>query len=221
METKGPEPSGESARPVQAPTYRDEPAGVNAIVAGATGGNELEDRNPLVRRALLFYGAFLALAALWRVGFQQESLVLASAADTVHWLRDPLLGLAAGALVIWGSAELTARTEMGRTLARILAEALGPLRLRDCLVLAVASGVGEEALFRGALQPQVGLVWASVLFALAHLVPRRELLPWSVFALAAGLLLGGLYAATGNLVAPVVAHVAINAVNLRRLSRAI
>ncbi len=29
---KGSEPSGESARPVQAPTYRDEPAGVNAMI---------------------------------------------------------------------------------------------------------------------------------------------------------------------------------------------
>jgi hypothetical protein len=174
--------------------------------------------NPLVRRALLFYAVFLAAALLWRVGFQRESLLVASAADGVHWLRDPLLGLAAGALVIQGSAELTARTQMGQTLARILGEALGPLRLRDCLVLAVSSGVAEEALFRGALQPQVGLVWASLLFALAHLVPRRELLPWSAFALAAGFLLGGLYAVTGNLVAPVVAHVVVNAVNLRRLT---
>ena len=175
--------------------------------------------NPLVRRALLFYAAFLVVALLWRVGFQRESLLVASAADAVHWLLDPLLGLAAGALVIWGSAELTARARMGQTLARILAEALGPLRLRDCLVLAASSGIAEEALFRGALQPRVGLAWASLLFAVAHLVPRRELLPWCVFALAAGFLLGGLYAATGNLVAPVVAHVAINAVNLRRLSR--
>jgi len=175
--------------------------------------------NPLVRRALLFYAAFLVVALLWRVGFQRESLLVASAADAVHWLRDPLLGLGAGALVILASAELTARTQMGQTLARILAEAIGPLRLRDCLVLAASSGIAEEALFRGALQPQVGLGWASVLFALAHLVPRRELLPWSAFALAAGLLLGGLYAVTGNLVAPVVAHVAVNAVNLRRLTR--
>ncbi len=174
--------------------------------------------NPLVRRALLFYAVFLAAALLWRVGFQRESLLVASAADRVHWLRDPMLGLAAGALVIQGSAELTARTRMGQTLARILGEALGPLRLRDCLVLAVSSGIAEESLFRGALQPQVGLVWASLLFALAHLVPRRELLPWTAFALAAGFLLGGLYAVTGNLVAPVVAHVAVNAVNLRRLT---
>jgi hypothetical protein len=173
----------------------------------------------LVRRALLFYAAFLGVAIAWRVGLQGESLLLATAGDRVHWLRDVLLGLGAGALVIVGSAELTTRTRFGDALARALAAALGPLRTRDCLILALLSGVAEEALFRGALQPRVGLVWASLLFGLAHLVPRRELIPWTAFSLGAGFLLGGLYAATGNLVAPVVAHVAINAVNLRKLSR--
>jgi hypothetical protein len=173
----------------------------------------------LLRRALVFYAAFLAVAIAWRVGLHGQSLLLASASDRIRWLRDIGVGLGAGALVIVGSAELTRRTRIGEELARALAAALGPLRTRDCLVLALLSGVGEEAFFRGALQPRVGLVWATLLFALAHLVPRRELLPWSAFSLAAGFLLGGLYAATGNLVAPVVAHVAINAVNLRKLSR--
>ncbi len=175
--------------------------------------------NPLLRRALVFYTAFLAVAIAWRMGIQRESLLLASAGDSIHWVRDVGLGLGAGVFVIVGSAELTARTRIGEALARALAALLGPLRIRDCLVLALLSGVAEEALFRGALQPRVGLVWASSIFALAHLVPRREMLPWCAFSLAAGFLLGGLYAATGNLVAPVVAHVAINAVNLRKLSR--
>ena len=47
-------------------------------------------------RALVFYGVFLAVAIVWRVGFQGESLLLASAADRVQWLRDLLLGLGAG-----------------------------------------------------------------------------------------------------------------------------
>ena len=179
----------------------------------------MDGRNPLLGQALAFYAAFLVVAIVWRIGLQGESLLLASAGDQVRWLRDPLLGLGAGALVIAASDAVTANTRMGAALARALAAALGPLRTRDCLLLALLSGVAEEALFRGALQPRVGLVWASLLFSLAHLVPRRELLPWSVFSLAAGFLLGGLYAATGNLVAPVVAHFTINAVNLRKLSR--
>jgi membrane protease YdiL (CAAX protease family) len=35
-------------------------------------------------------------------------------------------------------------------------------------VLGVSAGVGEELMVRGALQPRVGLVWASLLFAAAH-----------------------------------------------------
>jgi membrane protease YdiL (CAAX protease family) len=78
--------------------------------------------------------------------------------------------------------------------------------------------VAEEAFFRGALQPHVGLVAASLIFGLAHFAPRRDLLPWTAFSLGAGLLLGGLFEMTGNLLAPVAAHALINAVNLRFLS---
>lgn len=111
------------------------------------------------------------------------------------------------------------RTEVGRRLGRALGAIVGPLRIGHCLVLAAASGFAEEALFRGALQPEVGLVAASVLFGLAHWAPRPELRPWTLFSLAAGFGLGALYDATGNLVAPVVAHFGINAVNLRTLAR--
>jgi hypothetical protein len=80
------------------------------------------------------------------------------------------------------------------------------------------SGFAEEAFFRGALQPQVGLVIASLIFGVVHFVPRREFLPWTAFAIAAGFLFGWLFDTTGNLVAPVVAHASINAVNLWLLS---
>lgn len=165
------------------------------------------------------YAVLAALAWGWRAGVRERSLLRADPDVAVHWIRDPLLGLAAGALVIALSAELVRRTEMGRALARALGAAIGPLERRHCLALAATSAVGEEALFRGALQPEIGLVAASAVFALAHLVPRRDLLPWCAFSFAAGLLLGGLYEATGNLVAPIAAHFAINAVNLERLAR--
>jgi len=174
-----------------------------------------------VRMALLFYAAVLGAALLWRVGLRGESLLYASAAAARRGLRlgpDLLAGLLAAALVIVVSGELTRRTVSGQLLARTLGRVIGPLTLGECLVLALASGVGEEAFFRGALQPRVGLVAASLLFGAAHFVPRRELVAWSAFSLAAGFLLGGLFAWTGNLVAPITAHVGINAVNLRLLS---
>jgi membrane protease YdiL (CAAX protease family) len=173
----------------------------------------------LVRTALIFYGVLLAIAWLWRVAVRGRSLLLATPGASVDWLRDPLLGVAAAALVIALSEALTRWTARGRALARALGSLLGPLRPRECVLLAVVSGLAEEALFRGALQPEVGLWAASLLFGAAHLAPRRDLWIWSAFSLAAGLLFGALYAATGNLVAPAVAHFGVNAVNLTRLAR--
>ncbi len=172
----------------------------------------------LVRAGVAFYAVLFGLGWFWCVVIRQRSLLVAPG-GSIHWVRDLAAGGIAAAIVIALSAALTERTALGGALARALGAALGPLAVRDCVVLAAASGLGEEAVFRAALQPEVGLAIASVVFAAAHFVPRRDLWPWSVFALGAGLLLGGLYAATGNLVAPVVAHAGINAVNLRRLSQ--
>lgn len=173
----------------------------------------------LVRLGLVFYAALWALAFAWRRLGQGESLWLATPDAELRWLRDAGLGLAGAAALIAGSAWLTRAVAAGERLARALAEALGPLRPGQAWLLALASGIGEEAFFRGALQPVAGLALTSLLFALAHFVPRRELVLWSVFSLVAGLLLGGLYQATGNLLAPTVAHVVVNGVNLNRLVR--
>jgi membrane protease YdiL (CAAX protease family) len=162
------------------------------------------------------------LAWLWRSLWLGESLLYASPAGVargVHWIPDLGAGLAAAALAIGLSHLLTQRTRIGGRLAHVLGGALGPLALRQCLILAAASGIGEEALFRGALQPSLGLLGASLVFAAVHFAPRRELWLWSLFAFAGGLGLGALFQATGNLVAPIVAHATLNAVNLRLLVR--
>ncbi len=174
----------------------------------------------MLRLAAIFYGAVLAVALAVAQLVDRPLLYRDAAAQQVgiDWIASLGAGLAVAALVVAVSALLVDRTDWGRTLAGELAPLLGPLSTRHCLVLAALSGLAEEALFRGALQPWVGLVPASLIFGLAHFVPRRELAPWCLFAIAAGLLLGGLYEWTGNLVAPVVAHAGINAVNLRLLA---
>jgi membrane protease YdiL (CAAX protease family) len=168
----------------------------------------------------MFYGLMLAIAVLWSE-LADDALVYAGAEAAragVDWVRDVAAGAAAAALGILVSQLLTRRTQWGERMGRFLGGALGRLDWRRCLLLAALSSVAEEALFRGMLQPRVGLVAASLLFGLAHLAPRRELLPWTLMSIAAGFLLGWLFDVTGNLVAPVVAHAGINAVNLRFVS---
>jgi hypothetical protein len=45
------------------------------------------------------------------------------------------------------------------------------------------------------------------------------MLPWTLFSVAAGFLLGGLYAFAGTLVAPIACHLVVNGINLARIAR--
>jgi membrane protease YdiL (CAAX protease family) len=170
---------------------------------------------------LLFYAALLGVALAWRTLWLRESLFFADAEAAARGVRgsDLALGLAAGAGVIAVSWVLTRSTAWGERLSRALAEVIGRPGPGAIALLAASSSVGEEAFFRGALQPQLGLVWTSLIFGAVHFVPRREFLPWTGFSVAAGFLLGGLLEATGNLAAPLAAHALVNGVNLWLLSR--
>lgn len=173
-----------------------------------------------VRMGLLFYGVMAIVAVLWRVGLYRESIFFSSqvfAAGELFWLRDLGIGLGVGGAIVVLSNLVTRFTQWGGDLARAMAEALGPLSTPDAVLLACASGLAEEMFFRGALQPRVGLVLATLLFGIVHFVPRRDFLPWTGFALCAGFVFGALYDVTGNLLAPVVAHAVVNGINLPML----
>jgi membrane protease YdiL (CAAX protease family) len=85
-----------------------------------------------------------------------------------------------------------------------------PASLFQLAVLAAGAGIGEEALFRGWLQPALadatspalGLVLASLLFGLAHALTAL----YAVLATLIGLYLGLLDLATGNLLVPILVH---------------
>ena len=76
---------------------------------------------------------------------------------------------------------------------------------RELLVLACMAGLGEELLFRGVVQQEIGLWGASLFFGIPH-GPSRSLWPLAVWAVLMGGVLGLLYQATGNLLVPALAH---------------
>ena len=187
---------------------------------------ELEDIRPsadrLYRVAWVVYLLLAIAGAVW-LGLVEEDgrdgLTLAHFVDPVTWWLDLLWGLGAGAalLGLWlaGRAVLPLARELERAIAAIL-DGLSP---SDAFALAVISGFAEELFFRGAVQGSWGVVAATVLFALLHTGPGRPFLLWTAFALLAGAVFGVLALLRGNLLAPIVAHVAVNAVNLTRLAR--
>ena len=92
---------------------------------------------------------------------------------------------------------------------------MSPLTGREIVILALASSIGEELLFRGALLPWVGVWVQGIVFALLHIGPSRRFLPWTISALVLGLAFGFLARWTGNLGGPIAAHFMINFLNLK------
>ena len=188
----------------------------DSLISGGHTG-----RGSLTWLAIVFYGLVFAAAWLWET-FAEGSLFYATEAAEAagpSLPSDVLVGALAGGVAVHLSRWFTRRTRSGEAMARELGTVLGVLTVYQCLVLALLSGIAEEALFRGALQPRVGLIAASLLFGLAHFVPRRELAVWTLSTIAAGFMLGLLFQETGNLIAPTVAHFTVNALNLRWLSQ--
>jgi membrane protease YdiL (CAAX protease family) len=136
--------------------------------------------------------------------------------------RDPLMGLLWGlglGVILAGSSQaISLWTPWGRRLSRLLTRVVGSLHPIDALLLSALSSFAEELVFRGVVLPYLGLVVSSILFGLAHVIPRKGLWPWSLWALAAGFCLGWTALATKGLFAPIVAHFVVNAVGLLLLT---
>lgn len=133
------------------------------------------------------------------------------------------LGLVAGS-AFGGVVALLTRKLHGRSrgldeLFGHFAKTIGPVGWREAFVLASTSAVAEEALFRGAIQPAIGLMWASIVFGLVHIPPRVSLVTWTAFALGVGFALGWLADRTGNLAGPIAAHFVMNLFNLELAGR--
>lgn len=176
----------------------------------------------IVVASLLVYPVMAVLGLVWAVFRDRPWVVM----HPEPWVEMPTawrhgVSLAGGVLVAVGtvalSAALVRRFAWARELHLGFRETLGPLRGRHILVVALASGIGEEIFFRGALQPSIGWVAASVIFGIVHVGPSKRFWPWTVWALVFGFVVGALFEATGSIVGPIVAHVWINHENLHHI----
>ena len=127
----------------------------------------------------------------------------------------PALGVALGLLVVALTRVATSRFQWARDLHTSFKDLLGPLTGREIVILALASSIGEELLFRGALLPWFGLWIQAAVFAALHIGPGRRFLPWTLSALVLGLAFGLLAKWTGNIGGPIAAHFVINYLNLK------
>lgn len=173
--------------------------------------------------------------AVWRVA--SAYVLLACFAGSLSWLlRDDapwvhpqpwidappitaalmslLYGMVVAAIVVLSTRFAVGRFAWAQRLHSELRPVAQDLTAPQILALATLSSLGEEVLFRGLLTPTLGVVFSSVLFGVLHQVRGPSRWVWITWATAVGLMLGTIFAATGFLLGPLLAHAVVNAVNL-------
>jgi uncharacterized protein len=174
-----------------------------------------------LKTAALIYGLLAAAAVAW--GFLRDNpdiyhhpagLLASHLPLPAGVILGGSAGVAFGLGIAWMTRFSVYRFRWARTLHVEFRGLLGPLTGTDILAYAVFSAIGEELFFRGAMQPVLGIVPASLVFGLLHVAPGRKFVPWPFQAVAMGFAFGGLYWLSGELSAPILAHFTINYQNL-------
>jgi membrane protease YdiL (CAAX protease family) len=163
-----------------------------------------------VALAAVFYAVLLLAAAVVGALGGRDAFALGDSA---------LLGLLVGITSASVTVALGVLIYLLLPALRGLSDELAPhlvdsAKWRDLVLVSIISGAGEEAFFRGALQPEIGLVASSLLFGILHVGPDRRYFVWTVWAVGVGFLFGLLYVWTGGILASVTAHVLHNAATL-------
>lgn len=173
-----------------------------------------------------------ALAAITLFGMGGAGLWIIVGAQGRDWRQvvlgsgDPALqlaiGIAEGLAAGWLAWAFIASSWMRPVLDRY-AGVIGPLlpRLPGQVLVSLCAGVGEELLFRGALQHWLGIPLTAVVFVALHgyLDPRdRRILAYGVL-LCGLMIVFGIQARAHGLIAPMAAHAVIDMILINRLAR--
>ena len=176
-------------------------------------------------RGLLWRSA-VVYALMTAAGLAVMGLVHKNLAPSLYWPSAPRDG--ARLLAIGGLSALVLHVmsyffeewfASYRRLKALVVALLGPCSLPAAIYLSLATAFGEEILFRGALQPLVGLFPAALLFGLLHMGRDGLASTWSLWALLAGLLLGWVYQETASLWPPIIGHFLVNMTSILSLRR--
>ncbi len=174
----------------------------------------------LILIATLFYVLLGAIGLAWAYYGRGEWLLSFSAARPYPTLELLLLTTTLGLHVLFdlvGPKKVPAIARFWNSLHH----SLGPLHTSTIILLALLSAYGEELFFRGALQPAVGYLPATVLFALSHFPPQKSMLIWPFYALVMGASLGLLRILGGDIYSAVLLHFLANAVSLYLLRKSV
>lgn len=152
------------------------------------------------------------------VGFASV-FAAASSSRTLPWatVRGVRLGLVAAAVALAGYGVVLADPRLRRTVADRPVETRTDAEYLEWILVHIPLGTvyAEELIFRKTLDPMLGTPAAAVVFGLSHIAPARAAGDSVVATVAVttlgGLIFGALARRGGSVIAPALAHLALNA----------
>ncbi len=132
-----------------------------------------------------------------------------------------LIGLVIGFVTAKAGWQITNLPMMEKNL-KFFAGLIRPVKLTNVQIvfISLCAGVGEELLFRGAIQPLLGIWLTSILFVLIHGYLNPFNLPLTYYGIYMVLVIGvlGLMTEHVGIITAMIAHTIIDIVLLRELS---
>lgn len=184
--------------------------------------NEFEfEQISLSKAALKFYAGMIVFACIWMF-FRDGYLFYKKLHFTENLPEVFNISFVFIFFVVFVSFLLTQFTVWGKESEELLVKTLGKLGFSEILLMALLSSIGEELLFRGAMQISFAEIWGvsnsvfltSLIFGLFHPPVDKKLFyfPYMAFFLSLGL--GWTLVKTSNILCPVIIHFGINFCNM-------
>ncbi len=170
-----------------------------------------------IKKALFFYTLMAGVGLLWHyLATGNIAISFTPLRERTNLARElGLIGMAFALNLLFDIGGPKWSKQLKR-FQESLQSLLSPLSLGppQVILLALFSALGEELLFRGALQPSMGIIPATILFALSHFPLKREMWIWPLYALGMGFLLGLLRMWGGDVWSAVLLHFLVNFISL-------
>lgn len=170
-----------------------------------------ESKQLLIKNSTVFYLVLAAIGLM--IGYFSHNNLLS--VTTVQESLYPHSSLAIIALLLTGVLWIQSQLFRDlfptyRVIEQALTSTLRGLSPAALIYLSIISAIGEEVLFRVAIQPSIGMLPTALCFALLHSGPLGRLNAWVLSAFIRGLLMAWVFDRTGVLWPSLLGHMMIN-----------